>query len=157
MNRKEIVDLLQQFSDSLDEAWNDLGTLRRLSNTEVPNIFRGSVGLTFDVINTAIYPPRYLMKVAFGYVDTKIFGVSFRDGIIDIWIEVDPVQRFMYEIDLSRKTLRLWEYALLLLILGNKDFQEKMAEHISAVSITNAELVGVMQFLSAYKSQNSED
>jgi len=155
MNKREIVELLQQFSDSLEEAWNDLGTLRRLSNTEVPNIFRGGVGLFFDVINTAIYPPRYLMKIAFGYVDTKIFGVSFRDGIIDIWIEVDPVQRFMYEIDLSRKTLRLWEYALLLLILNDKDFQAKMKEHINAVTVTNAELIGVMQFLMTY-NQDSE-
>jgi len=156
MNKQEIADIINQFDASLEEAQYNLETLRKLAETEVPNVFRG-VGLSFDVFDIVIYPSRYLLKVAFGIEDAEIYTVSFRDGIIDIWFKDASAKMFMYEIDLNKQTLKLWEYAILLLILADKKFQEKLQEHIGAVSVINSSLVGIMRFLSAYKSQNSED
>jgi len=157
MSKREVIELIDLFNQALNEAWNDLGTLRRLSEKELPNIFRhGDIGLSFYV-SVSINLPEYLIKTAFGIVDAKISGVEFKDGVMKITINpADPLQRFVYEIDLSRTSLRLWEYALILLILQDRDFQNKMQEHINKVSITNATLIGVMQFLAEWNNQNSE-
>jgi len=154
---QEIAVTLQRFSASLREAQDGLEELKRMSETEVPNPFRKEgVGLNFDIIDVAVYLPKYLSKAVFNLTDLKIYTVSVRDNVIRIWIEVDPVKRFAHEIDLKREKLQLWEYMLLLMVLQNEVFQEKMKEQLNEVKTINTELAKILQFLDAYQQRGEE-
>jgi len=147
MDRKEIVDLVKEFSDSLEETRNDLDILKNLAETEVQNIFRGGGGLNFYLFNFVIYLPSYLSEVVFGNANLKIYGVEFKNGVIDIWCEIDPLKRFKHVIDLNKEKLRLWEYLVLLMILEKREVQEIIKEQLGEINIINTNLSRILQFL----------
>jgi len=152
MNKQEVADLIEQFDGYLEETQHDLETLRQLAETEVSNIFRGGIGLVFDIFDIRIFPSKYLLKITFGIVDTEIYTVSFRDNIIDIWFKDASAKMFMYEIDLNRQTLKLWEYYILFLILKDKDFEKSLNENIGAINAVNASLANMLRFLKNYEA-----
>jgi len=156
MSKREVADLIEQFDAYLEETQHDLEALKRLGETEVANVFKGDIGLSFDIVDIRIFPSRYLLKAMFGVTDAMIPLVEFRNGIIRIWFDIDSVQRFKYEVDLHKKTLRLWDYALLVLLLQDKKVQERIEENIGAINTINATLMGILRFLNEYSKQKGD-
>jgi len=157
MSKEEVVELVDKFNQMCVSAQSELEELRRMAEVEMPNIFGHVNGLSFDIFDIRIFPPKYLTKILFDVEDVEIYTISFDNSVISMWFKDASARMFKYQIDLSSPQLKLWEYYLLILMMQTREFQDKMREHISAINAVNTTLTEIIQFITKWNNQQNSN